>query len=313
MCASRETIISAGYDEDVTIVSIGEILWDLFPDSERLGGATFNFSVHARRCGHEVIFLSAVGKDARGERARRRAIELGLHGEFIQSVDEAETGSVAVKVDASGHPDFTLRRPAAYDRLCIGAAALSQIVSMEPQWIYYGTLHQIYDHTLQETRRLIRALPGARKFYDVNLRRDCYSPELLWGLMKQSDVVKLNDDEASEIDRLAGRSPGSLAEFTAHWAEAMGWQAVAVTRGAKGYVVRIGNEYAESSPYLIKVADTVGAGDSFSAAFLHGLANGWDAAKCGDFANRVGALVASKAGGVPDWTMEEVWALYDME
>ncbi len=293
----------------MTIVSIGEILWDLFPDSERLGGATFNFSVHARRCGHEVVFLSAVGADDLGVRARRGAVELGLPGEFIQTVDEAETGFVAVKVDAAGHPDFTLHRPAAYDKLQIGEEPLARIAAMHPQWVYYGTLHQIYPHARDETRKLIHALPAARKFYDINLRRDCYTAELLWDLMKQSDVVKLSDEEAAEIDRLAGRPHGSLTEFTAHWAEAMGWQAVAVTRGSSGCVVRIGNEYAELPSYLVKVADTVGAGDAFSAAFLHGLASGWDAATCGDFANRVGALVASKPGGIPDWTLEEAWAL----
>jgi fructokinase len=293
----------------VTIVSIGEILWDLFPDSERLGGAAFNFSVHARRCGHDVVFLSAVGEDDRGETARRRAVELGLPGEYIQTVVEAETGFVTVKVDASGLPDFTLHRPAAYDKLHIGTDQLKRIALMEPQWIYYGTLHQIYEHTLQETRKLVCALPAARKFYDVNLRRDCYTPELLWDLMKQSDVVKLNDDEAAEIDRLAGRTHGSLMDFTAHWAETMGWQAVAATRGSKGCVVRIGNDYAESLSFKITVADTVGAGDAFSAAFLHGLSNGWNAASCGDFGNRVGALVASKPGGVPDWTMEAAFQL----
>ena len=89
----------------------------------------------------------------------------------------------------------------------------------------------------------------------------------------------------------------------------MYWKAVAVTRGSKGCAVRIEEGYVESPGYAVAVADTVGAGDAFSAAFLHGRESKWDAAKCGDFANRVGAVVASKPGGIPDWTMEEVWAM----
>ena len=284
-------------------------MWDVFPDAERLGGATFNFSVHAHRCGHEVLFLSAVGNDARGVRARAQAVELGLPGEYIQTVENAETGIVEVNIDGEGHPDFTLHRPAAYDQVTVEPERMDEFIEIQPKWIYYGTLHQIYDHTFKETRNLIGNVPDAHRFYDINLRRHCYSPQLLWQLMKQSDVVKLNDEEAAEIDRLDGRSHGSLAEFTAYWAQKMYWKAVAVTRGSKGCAVRIGADYVESPGYAVAVADTVGAGDAFSAAFLHGMESDWDAAKCGEFANRVGAVVASKPGGIPDWTIEEVWGL----
>jgi len=290
----------------MTIVSIGEILWDLFPDVERLGGATFNFSVHARRCGHEVVFVSAVGDDARGERARAKAVELGLPGEHIQTIPNFGTGIVTIHMDAAGHHDFTLHRPAAYDRVALSDAERARIAALNPQWIYYGTLHQIYDHTQAETRKLIAAVPKARKFYDINLRRDCYNRDLLWTLMRQADVVKLNDEEAEEIDQLAGRAHRSLEEFTAYWSEKMGWKAVAVTRGADGSSIRIGNDFAEPASMAVCVADTVGAGDSFSAAFLHGLSCGWNAGRCGTFANRVGALVASRPGGIPAWTLEEV-------
>src|ERR1035441_4042020 len=99
------------------IVSIGEVLWDVFEDSEKLGGAPFNFAVHASRLGHEVTFVSAVGDDVRGDRALRRATELGLRADFIQIARGAATGTVLVLVDSAGQPDFTIRRPAAYDAL----------------------------------------------------------------------------------------------------------------------------------------------------------------------------------------------------
>jgi fructokinase len=132
------------------------------------------------------------------------------------------------------------------------------------------------------------AVPHVRHFYDVNLRRGCYTPELVRELLSMADAVKMNDDEAALFPDL-GDAPS-----------------VAITRGDRGCVVRIGSDRADCPGYTVKVTDTVGAGDAFAAAFLHGLSMGWSAAKTGDFANRLGALVASRAGAVPEWSPQEL-------
>src|SRR5664279_591064 len=108
----------------MTILSIGEILWDVFPDSVRLAGAPVNFAVHAHPLGHKVIFLSAVGDDERGRAARERAAALGLPPEFIQTAAGQPTGHVSVRLDTEGHPDFTIHRPAAYDWLALDSRQL---------------------------------------------------------------------------------------------------------------------------------------------------------------------------------------------
>jgi fructokinase len=288
----------------VTIVSIGEILWDVFPDSERLGGAPFNFSVHATRLGCRVSFVSAVGDDERGRKARARAVELGLGDDFIQTAP-GETGMVSVKVDKAGQPDFTIHRPAAYDEVRLDETKLARLSDLRPDWLYFGTLHQAHAASRAETGKLIEALPDARRFYDVNLRRDSYTPELVRDLLSQADVVKLNEDEASAIDSMLGEHHASLEDFTLDGVRRLGWYAAAVTRGEKGCAVRIGEAYAEVPGYAVQVADTVGAGDAFAAALLYGLGQGWSAARIGDFANRVGAVVASRPGGVPPWTLAD--------
>lgn len=273
------------------IVSIGEILWDVIAGSERLGGAPFNFAARAARLGHEAIFVSAVGDDARGHAALARAEALGVRTDFLRVVSGAATGIVSVRVDAAGQPDFTIHRPAAYDMLELSDSDLETLASLRPEWLYYGTLYQN-----EQTRKLAGALSGARRFYDVNLRRDCYTLALVQELMARSHVVKLNEDEAAVIDPTAR----SLEEFTDAWSRGFGWQAVAVTRGARGCSVRIGGDYAEPPGYPVQVADTVGAGDAFAAAFLHGFSQGWDAQTCGAFANRAGAEAASQHGGLPE-------------
>lgn len=289
------------------IVSIGEILWDVFPDAERLGGATFNFSYHATRLGHEVAFVSAVGDDARGRAALARAAELGLRTDFIQTQASAATGVVSVSVDAAGQPDFLIHRPAAYDAVRLDNDALERLNAWRPDWLYFGTLHQAEAASHAETRKLIEALPGAQRFYDINLRRDCFTRDLIGALMPLAGVVKLNEDEAAAIDGMFGVRNGSLARFTEFWSEKFGWKAVAVTRGAHGCAVRIGHDYAEPEGFAVQVTDTVGAGDAFAAALLHGLNEGWDAKRIGRFANRVGGVVASLAGGTPPWTPDEAW------
>jgi fructokinase len=275
-------------ENEMTILSIGEILWDVFPDTARLGGAPFNFAVHAHRLGHRVIFLSAVADDERGRAALGRAAELGLTTGFIQVAAGRPTGSVSVRLDAEGHPDFTIHRPAAYDCLTLDERQLARLAELRPDWIYFGTLYPMEGHAREVLRSVMDAVPGARRFYDVNLRRGCYTPELVRELLALAAAVKLNDDEAELFPDL-GAAPS-----------------VAITRGEKGCLVRIGNDRAECPGYPVKVADTVGAGDAFAAAFLHGLAAGWSAARTGDFANRLGALVASRAGALPAWSPAEL-------
>ena len=172
--------------------------------------------------------------------------------------------------------------------LALDAGQLRRLRELRPQWIYFGTLYAMEGRSREVLRRVMEAVPGARRFYDVNLRRGCFTPELVRELLSLSTAVKLNEDEAELFPDL-GAAP-----------------AVATTRGERGCEVRIGNDRAECPGYTVKVADTVGAGDAFAAAFLHGLAAGWSAARTGDFANRLGSLVASRAGAVPEWSPSEL-------
>ncbi|MGH9344188.1 MAG: carbohydrate kinase family protein, partial [Terriglobia bacterium] len=291
------------------IISIGEILWDVFDHGEHLGGAPFNFAAHARRLDHRVFFVSAVGNDDRGRLAIARIRELGLSSKFVQTVDGQPTGIVSVTLDPLGQPQFVIHRPAAYDFVTLDDPGLAELSLPEADWIYFGTLHQCRSNARRALSDLIRANPRARRFYDVNLRPRAYDAPLVRDLLKQASVVKLNDEEVGIVAGALGQSTAPVEEFCRNNAKAFGWEAIAVTRGAAGCSLLISDDYAEIPGYAVPVADTVGAGDGFAAAFLHGLSQGWPLAEIGDFANRVGALIASRRGGIPDWTVEEAWAL----
>ncbi len=292
------------------IVSIGEVLWDVIGSVEHLGGAPFNFAAHARELGHEVLFVSAVGTDARGDRILQRMAGLGLSTRFVARVEDHATGEVTVTLDAMGQPSYLIHRPAAYDFPSLSPQELAAIFSPKPNWIYFGTLQQMSGVARQLTMKLMEAGRGARRFYDVNLRVNSYQPSLVRELMSHATVLKLNETEVLQIQEMFGeKKSGSLEEFCRNYAREFGCESVCITRGAKGCALLTGGEYLEALGYPVQVADAVGAGDAFAAALVHGIGCGWPTARIADFANRVGALVASRPGAIPDWTVSEALAL----
>jgi len=293
----------------MNIISIGEVLWDVFGDTEHLGGAAFNFGAHAKILGHSVSLISAVGEDPRGRRILERMDAMGLPTRYVRQEKDHPTGIVTVSLDASGRPHFIIHRPAAYDFPDLSVGNLGELSSRRPDWIYFGTLFQMSPKAKAVTLKVIDANPEARCFYDVNLRENCYEASLVNELMSRATAVKLNDQEVDMIQSMFGWSYRSLQDFCQGAARRFGWEAVCVTRGEAGCVLLVGDNCVAAEGYEVRVADTVGAGDAFAAAFVHGMECGWRPGEIADFANRVGALVASRPGGTPSWTIEEARAL----
>ena len=293
----------------MNILSIGEVLWDVFDETEHLGGAALNFAAHAKVLGHSVSFISAAGDDARGQRVLETMAAMGLSTRFLHQVKERPTGIVTVNLDAFGQPHFTIHRPAAYDFPELSDADFRELSSPQPDWIYFGTLFQMSPQAKALTLKLIDANPKAQRLYDVNLRENSYNAPLVNELMSRATAVKLNDQEVETIQAIFGWSYRSLEAFCRGTAQRFGWEAVCVTRGESGCALAVGDHYVDAKGYKVRVADTVGAGDAFAAAFVHGLGRGWSPLDVAEFANRVGALVASRPGGTPSWTIEEAEAL----
>ena len=293
----------------MTIVCIGAVLWDVFGKEEHIGGAPFNLAAHAAKLGHKVIFVSAVGEDERGCRALERMKALGLDTRFVHQVVNAPTGYVSVFVSDKGQPDYTIHRPAAYDFPSLTADDRREIARLHPDWICFGTLEQLSPQVRVLTKELIAAHPQARRLYDINLRRDSWNAELVRELLAETSLLKINEDEVRAVQQMFGEPVPGREAFCRSYSKRFGWDGVCVTRGESGCSVLWGGEYLEAPGYRVKVADTVGAGDAFAAAFLHGLASNWLIPKTADFANRLGALVASKKGAIPSWTMPELSAL----
>jgi fructokinase len=290
------------------IAVLGEVLWDVFEDSRRLGGAPLNFAAHAARLGHDPLLISAVGDDSFGEEAVEAIRSLGLRTEFVQKACRFPTGTARVHLGPGDQTRFIIERPAAYDAVSISESDIEHLVSLAPAWLYYGTLFASTAAGEATLCRLSNALPAAMRFYDLNLRPDCWTAPLVTRLMRNANVVKLNEDELECVQKFA-QLPPRVEAFCREGANRYGWTAVCVTLGARGCAVLAHGDYVESEGIAVDVADTVGAGDAFAAASLHGLICEWPAAEIAAFANRVGALVASRHGAIPAWTVEEAVAL----
>ena len=286
------------------MVVLGEVLWDLFPDSARLGGAALNFAAHLQRLRHRPWLVSAVGADLPGEDARMAITALGLDTRLLQSTARFKTGSASVRTGPADQTWFTIERPAAYDAVELSEASVQQLVAWNPGWLYYGTLFPSYAPSRSVLHQLLNALPSASRFYDVNLRPGFESPMLVRELLQAADVVKLNERELGVVSELLNL-PADSEGFCRAGSERHEWQAACVTLGARGCAMFVSGDYAEAPGLRVDVADTVGAGDAFAAAFVHGLVSGWPAAKIANFANRLGALVAGSPGAIPDWTRKD--------
>jgi fructokinase len=286
------------------VVAVGEVLWDIFPHSSRLGGAPLNFATHAKRLGHDVCLISAVGVDDLGRQAAERIAALQVDTAFLQVTTEFPTGTATVDLLPGDKTLFTIQRPAAYDAIRLSESDIEKLSRWTPGWLYYGTLFAATHQGRTTLERLLNKLDEAAKFYDLNLRPGCDSPALVNQLLEWADVVKLNEEELHRVHEYTGL-PLAYETFCREAAVRFGLKAVAVTLGGRGCAMLAHGQYVEAAGLAVDVADPVGAGDAFAAAFMHGLSLNWAVAEIAAFANRVGALVASRDGAIPDWTLEE--------
>jgi len=293
------------------IVSIGEVLWDVIGASEYLGGAPLNFAAHARKLGHEVYLVSGVGEDERGRRALEAIERLGIARDYIQVVSGRPTGTAEVELDPDGKPMFRIVRPAAYDFVRLTPELRQRIAALQPNWIYCGTLFHASEHVLDATLALIEEVPSAKRIYDVNLRDGNWSLATVEKLAAHADVIKLSDSEAEFLDATLGTDGegASIRHFCERWCDQYHCKTVCVTMGERGCAIFHDRVFTEAPASKIEVVDTVGAGDAFAAALVHGMEQGWTMPRCAAFANAVAALVASRPGAIPEWSVEEAWRM----
>lgn len=279
------------------VVGIGELLWDLLPTGAQIGGAPANFSYHAGALGAEARAISRVGADALGRELISQLDVLGVSTQYVQVDDSLPTGTVAVEIDGAGQPHYHITAGVAWDHLQVTPDAMMVVSSTDA--ICFGTLAQRNVVARDAIRALVAASPyDALRILDVNLRQHYFSPALIDESLMLATVLKVNDVELPQLAAmfsLTGSEHAQMVQIAERWQ----LRAVALTRGDKGSALLTEHAWSEHPGVRVVVADTIGAGDAFTAAMTLGLLKGWSLDDVNAQANLVAAYVASQAGGTP--------------
>ena len=281
------------------VVGLGELLWDLLPAGKQLGGAPANFAYITSLLGDDGIPASRLGQDALGAAAIRRLGELALPTEFIQKDADHPTGTVQVEVDATGQPRFEISESVAWDFL--DWTPQWQTLAQQADALCFGSLAQRSERSRATIGKFVLASQqrNAVRVFDVNLRQNFFSAQILADSMRLATIVKLNHEELPRIMRLFELEHHRDEDSARHLLSLYDLKLVCVTRGHGGSLLVSAEESSEHPGFRVKVADTVGAGDAFTAALVHGYLRGTALAQINEKANRVGAWVASQSGATP--------------
>jgi fructokinase len=279
------------------VIGIGEVLWDLLPSGPQLGGAPANFAYHAHALGARGRIITRIGNDSLGQAILQRFEQLGLDGKTVQVDKEAPTGTVTVTLSSEGVPHFTIHEQVAWDRLEATPASLEEVRTADA--ICFGSLAQRGDASRTAIQTMVATTPThAMRIFDVNLRQNYFSLEIINESLRLANVLKLNDGELPVISKLVGIK-GSPQDQIAALAEKFGLQLVALTRGAAGSLLYQQGQWSDCASIPTTVIDTVGAGDAFTAAMVVGLLQKRPLDEINLLGNEVARHVCSCAGATP--------------
>ena len=273
------------------ILGIGEIVWDCLPGGRKLGGAPVNFAYHAQRLGADSYPVSAVGKDELGRETLEICGSYGLRTNYLQEND-LPTSRVLVSLDAQGVPKFEILQNVAWDALKTSMALMD--LASKADAVCWGSLAQRSEPSRAAILKILDAVPAkAMKVFDINLRQHYYSKEIIEESLKRASVLKLNEDELPVLLELLKMKdiPEVISRYSLDY--------LIHTKGANGSEVYTKRGLVSSlDTPKVEVVDTVGAGDSFTAAFVMSILKGESTAAAHAKAVEVSALVCQSAGAI---------------
>jgi fructokinase len=287
------------------IIGIGEVLWDLLLTGPQLGGAPANFAYHAHALGSEAHVITRVGNDDHGREILRRFRDMGLRHSAVQIDERAPTGTATVALSGNGLAQFTIQDNVAWDYLLATEEAITLASSADA--ICFGSLAQRSESSRNAIQKLVASSPAqALRVFDVNLRQRFYTCEVIKRSLQLANVLKLNDDELPTLAAMFNLT-GSIENQVESLARIFSLKVVALTRGANGSLLYQDLEDTKWSDCVsdpVEVVDTVGAGDSFTAALVLGLLSKMDLDEINAVANAVARYVCSQAGATPELPLE---------
>lgn len=277
---------------------MGEALWDILPEGKKIGGAPANFAYHVSQFGLPSCMVSAVGDDPLGNEIVENLTSKGLN-QHIAKVPYP-TGTVQVEIDQAGIPQYDIKENVAWDNIPFSEEL--EVVAARTKAVCFGSLAQRNVVSRETINRFLDVMPKTADslvVFDVNLRQGFYNKEILCNSMKRCNILKINDEELVTVSRMFGYPGIDLQDKCWILLGKYNLKMLILTCGVNGsYVFTPGNVSFQPTP-MVEVADTVGAGDSFTAAFIACIVKGKSVAEAHSCAVRTSAFVCTRKGAMP--------------
>jgi fructokinase len=287
-----------------TVLSFGETLWDLLPTGPALGGAPCNLAYRVNSLGERGVIVTRLGRDDLGRRAFEQLAGLKMDTRFVQWDQAHATGTVPVTVDAKGIPDYRILKDVAYDYIEPTDELLALAAGAD--CVCFGSLSQRSPKSWSTLMQLLTAAPKALKFFDINLRKECFSRLTIAASLPKTTILKMNEDEAHELARMLDLPQGSAEAIAWEILQRWGLACCVVTMGDRGAYAVTWKQEVRVPGLKVDVVDTIGSGDAFSAAFLTCWLRGRSLEDCCTLGNALGALVAGTKGATAPIAVGEI-------
>jgi len=294
------------------ILAFGEVLWDIVNGNAHIGGAPLNFCAHNVQLGNKAHIISSVGSETLGEDTLIAISHLGIDSSFITKVDYP-TGTVPVTL-TDGIPEYEIKPGSAWDNIKLNSEKLKYIKDSKWDIFYFGSLSQREKGNKQTLERIINNLgPETKLFFDINLRQNYYTKDIIISSLKKAHIVKINDEELEVLEKLFPEKSSSKDHFFNFLINEFNIEFLCITYGSEGSVLYKNEKKFTFKPDKIKVVSTIGAGDSFSAALTHSYISTGSVQKAGELATKVAAYVVGFNEAIPKYSDELMKSIIEME
>jgi fructokinase len=297
--------VKKDHRKQIRALTFGEALFDIIEGSAHLGGAPLNLAAHLAKWGAKTAVITAVGRDELGKILLARAEEMGIDTSYILIDEKRPTGTVSVKLEDEGIPIFTINEGVAWDAITPDENKFKALEKEEWDVFCFGTLAQRSEENRKTLKKLLTKIKTKHFFYDLNLRAGFYKKEWISYSLERSTILKMNEEEAETVSSLLFGTINSCKALCRLLTEKYpDISVICITKGPRGATVYHKRIYEEIETTPVDVADTVGAGDAFSAGFLYTFLLGYSVSKAASIACILGTYVASKPGSVPEYSKE---------
>jgi fructokinase len=278
------------------ITAIGEILFDIYPGSKKMGGAPLNFLYHIYKFTGAGNIISRIGNDTLGEEILQFLKRSNISSHYVQIDQKYPTGIAAVDLNEKNEPSFIIESNRAYDFIETNNN-LHKLIEESTDCLYFGSLAQRYE----VTRNTIHSLMGKniKYFCDLNIRQNFYNEEIIIKSLSAADILKVNIDEIKLLNDLLIKENFDLEKSSAKLINKFDIKLLAVTKGAEGSILIKDKIIDEFKVDPFEAIDTVGAGDAFAAVLCIGYLNGWELPFTNKFANRFASEICRITGALP--------------